>query len=148
MEYPKIPGVDIEGELGRGAHSVVYAGRQGGVRCAVKLPRARARWTRWIYREAVSLARVKHPLLPAVLEVGELDGLPYLVMELVEGETLAAMLARGGIDEDATIEIARQLASVLAAVHGAGLVHRDVKPRNVVFEPTSGVLKLVDFGFA
>lgn len=147
-EYPEIPGIEIEGELGSGAHSVVYRGRQHGVICAVKLPRVRARWTRWIYREAVSLARVKHPLLPAVLEVGAVDELPYLVMELVEGETLAETLARGRLEEDHAVAIARQLASVLAAVHDAGLVHRDVKPRNIVVERGVGGLKLVDFGFA
>jgi signal transduction histidine kinase/tetratricopeptide (TPR) repeat protein/predicted Ser/Thr protein kinase len=145
--FPQIPGIILDGELGRGAHSVVYRGTQHGVPCAVKLPNARARWTRWIYREAVSLARVKHPGLPAVLEVGELDGRPYLVMELVEGETLAEMLAVGPMDPAAAIDVARQLASILASVHDAGLVHRDVKPRNVVVE-LGGVLKLVDFGFA
>ncbi len=146
--YPEIAGLEIDGELGRGAHSVVYRGKQAGVPCAVKLPRAKARWSRWIYREAVALARVRHAGLPAVLEVGELDGLPYLVMELVEGETLADRLARGAVDEDSAVAIARQLASVLAAVHDAGLVHRDVKPRNIVVERTSSTLKLVDFGFA
>lgn len=146
--YPHISGIEIEGELGRGAHSVVYRGRQNGVACAVKLPRTTARWTRWIYREAVALARVKHPSLPAVLEVGEVARRPYLVMELVEGETLADKLEAGALDEAAALAIARQLASVLVAVHDAGLVHRDVKPRNIVMERASGSLKLVDFGFA
>jgi signal transduction histidine kinase len=148
MTAPHVPGIEIEGELGCGAHSVVYFGRQGFAQCAVKLPRTKARWTRWIYREAVALARVKHASLPAVLEVGDVDGLPYLVMELVKGETLADVLARGRLDEDAAIAIGRQLADVLTAVHDAGLVHRDVKPRNIVLERASGVLKLVDFGFA
>ena len=143
-----VAGVDVDGELGRGAHSIVYRGTHNGIRCALKLPRVRARWTRWIYREAVALARVKHPLLPAVLEVGEVDGLPYLAMELVEGETLGDRIARGTLEEDAVVALAEQLASVLAAVHGAGLVHRDVKPRNIIAERSSGLFKLVDFGFA
>jgi signal transduction histidine kinase/CheY-like chemotaxis protein/tetratricopeptide (TPR) repeat protein len=96
----------------------------------------------------VALARVRHPRLPEVLEVGDVDGLPYLVMDLVEGTTLAARLAEGAIGEDASLEVARQLASVLEAVNDAGLVHRDVKPRNIVVDRLDGGLKLVDFGFA
>jgi eukaryotic-like serine/threonine-protein kinase len=147
--YPQIAGVEFDGELGAGAHSIVYRGKHHGARCAIKLPRAKARWSRWIYREAVALARVKHALLPTVLEVGEVDGLPYLVMELVEGKTLADQLAdRGALDEESAATIASQLAEVLGAVHSTGLVHRDVKPRNIVMQPGSGALKLVDFGFA
>jgi hypothetical protein len=78
MQAPQLPGIELGVELGRGAHSVVYKARHGGEACAVKLPQTRARWTREIYREAVALARVKHHALPEVLEVGEVDGLPYL----------------------------------------------------------------------
>lgn len=151
----QIAGIELEGELGRGAHSVVYRARQNGAPCAVKLPHVKARWTRWIYREAVALARVRHPCLPAVLEVGEVGGYPYLVMDLVMGETLAERLTRGPMDEADALTIAGQLVDVLAAVHDAGLVHRDVKPRNVVLGAAPGhspgsamALKLVDFGFA
>jgi signal transduction histidine kinase/CheY-like chemotaxis protein/type II secretory pathway predicted ATPase ExeA len=147
MALPRIPGIELEGELGHGAYSVVYQARQGGARCALKIPRKKGRWTPWVYREAVALARVHHPALPTVLEVGEADGLPFLLMELVEGETLAVRLARGSLSEVDTIAIARHLAGALAAVHDAGLVHRDVKPRNIILEP-SGRLRLVDFGFA
>ncbi len=145
---PRIPGIDITDELGRGANSVVYRGRIGGAPCAVKLPRVRARWTRWIYREAVALARVKHRALPNVLEVGEDDGLPYLAMELVAGETLGERLRSTTLDERAAIALFRELLDALAAVHDAGLVHRDVKPRNIIIEADTGALKLVDFGFA
>jgi signal transduction histidine kinase/predicted Ser/Thr protein kinase len=142
-----LSGVEVEGELGRGAYSVVYRARQGGVLRAVKIPRVKGRWTKWVYREAVALARVRHPGLPTVFEVGEADDLPYLVMELVEGETLADRLGRGPISEELTLTVAQQVASALAAVHDAGLVHRDVKPRNIVLEP-GGRVRLVDFGFA
>jgi signal transduction histidine kinase/tetratricopeptide (TPR) repeat protein/type II secretory pathway predicted ATPase ExeA len=144
---PRIPDVDIERELGRGAHSVVYSGRLGSRACVLKMPRARTGWTHWIYREAVALARVKHPGLPAVLEVGETDGLPYLVAERVNGTTLDELLVREPLDEASVGALAGRLASVLAAVHRAGLVHRDVKPRNI-FVDARGELKLVDFGFA
>jgi signal transduction histidine kinase len=142
-----IPGVQLEGELGRGASSVVYRARRGGLLCAVKIPRVRGRWTRWVYREAVSLARVKHPGLPAVWDVGEVDRLPYLIMELVEGETLATLLTRGPLTETETVAIGLQLADILRAVHAVGLVHRDVKPGNIVVTD-AGTVRLVDFGFA
>ncbi|MFO0739113.1 MAG: protein kinase [Labilithrix sp.] len=147
MQTPRLPGIELGAELGRGAHSIVYRGERNGVPCAVKLPRTRARWTRWIYREAVALARVRHSGLPAVLEVGEAEELPFLVMELVEGETLADRLARKALSIPETVDAGIQLANVLAAVHDVGLVHRDVKPRNIVIEG-NGRVRLVDFGFA
>jgi signal transduction histidine kinase len=82
-----------------------------------------------------------------VREVGEIDGRPFLVMELVRGETLADRLAGRALPQEEVLALAGKLADTLAAVHGAELVHRDVKPRNVVLEP-SGNVRLVDFGFA
>lgn len=143
----EIPGIVLEEELGRGASSVVYRARHGEALRAVKIPRMRGRWTRWVYREAVSLARVKHPGLPAVVEVGEVDGLPYLVMDLVEGETLASRLDRGPLSEPEVVDLGVQIASMLHAVHEVGLVHRDVKPGNVILME-DGRVRLVDFGFA
>ncbi|MDF2694030.1 MAG: serine/threonine protein kinase, partial [Labilithrix sp.] len=145
---PQIPGIQFIGELGRGAHSVVYRAVQDGAPCAVKLPSVKARWTRWIYREAVALARVKHRALPAVLEVGEVEGLPYLVMELIAGETLANRMQMERLEEGVCIALLSELLDALAAVHDAGLVHRDVKPRNIIVESGTDALKLVDFGFA
>src|SRR5258708_65696 len=60
-----IPGFEIEAELGHGAYSFVYRARYGATRCALKVPREKGRWTRWMYREAVALARVRDPGLPA-----------------------------------------------------------------------------------
>ncbi|MBX3223532.1 MAG: response regulator [Labilithrix sp.] len=145
---PPLPGIQILDELGRGAHSVVYRGVQDGTPCAVKLPSVKARWTRWIYREAVALARVKHRALPAVLEVGDVDGLPYLVMELVRGETLASRMQTERLEESVCVALLNELLDALSAVHDAGLVHRDVKPRNIIVESETNALKLVDFGFA
>ncbi len=144
---PRIPGVELGEELGHGAHSTVYRARIRDVPCAVKVPRTRGRWVRWVYREAVALARVRHAALPVVLEVGEASDVPYLVLELVEGETLAERIARSPLGEAAAIDLALTLANALAAVHDAGLVHRDVKPRNIIVE-RSGAVRLVDFGFA
>lgn len=143
----RIPGYEIEGELGHGGSSVVYRGRRGDLPCAIKVPRKKGRWTRWVYREAVSLARVHHSGLPAIYDVGEVSGLPYLAMELVEGETLAERIRRGPLDEPAVLRLVDDLANILEAVHTRGLVHRDVKPRNVVLGRQSKV-RLIDFGFA
>ena len=145
--HPNIPGIEIGEELGHGAFSVVYRARCRGEACALKLPRSRGRWTRWVYREAVALARLRHPALPTVLEVGEVDGLPYLAMELVEGKALADRLGERRMSEPEVIDLAIRLSDTLHAVHAAGLVHRDVKPRNIVIEAGGG-MRLVDFGFA
>jgi signal transduction histidine kinase/tetratricopeptide (TPR) repeat protein len=142
-----IPGIEIEAELGHGAYSAVYRARRGAEVCAVKVPRSRGRWTRWAYREAVALARVRHRGLPGVIEVGEVGRVPFLVMELVEGETLADRLRHGTLDEARALELVTHLVEALSAVHDAGLVHRDVKPRNIIIE-RGGSLRLVDFGFA
>jgi serine/threonine-protein kinase len=99
-------------------------------------------------REARLSARLAHPNVVRVFDVGEEDGRPFIAMEYVEGETLAELLARRGpmpIGEAATI--GTQMCSGLAAVHAAGLVHRDVKPQNLLLG-TDGVLKLGDFGIA
>ncbi len=78
-------------------------------------------------------------------EVGEVDDRSYLVMELVAGETLAGRLERGPMAEGETLALGRSLARTLAAVHARGLLHRDVKPQNIVIEVT-GAVRLVDFG--
>ena len=142
----RIPGVVLEEELGRGASSVVYRGDRRGTPCAIKIGRADHRAARWFRREAVALARIEDRGLPRVMEVGQVDGVPYLVMELVEGETLGARLSRGPLSESDTLDFATRLCRILGAVHRRGLVHRDVKPKNIVLEPT-GRVRLVDFGF-
>jgi eukaryotic-like serine/threonine-protein kinase len=99
-------------------------------------------------REARAAARLEHPGIARVLDLGEHDGHPYLVMELLEGESLAARIDRAGpMPPDEAARVVATVADALEAAHAAGVVHRDVKPGNV-FLTTAGEIKVLDFGIA
>jgi serine/threonine-protein kinase len=99
-------------------------------------------------REARLAARLSHPNIVGVYDVGEDDGLPFIVMEYVEGETLADLLRRRGrLEPDEAVALALQACAGLETAHGAGLVHRDVKPQNLLVTP-GGTVKIADFGIA
>ena len=97
--------------------------------------------------ETHAVAALSHPNIITIHDVGEVNGLPYAVMELLEGETLRDRLATGALPIAETITIAKQAASALAAAHAAHIVHRDLKPANV-FVLRSGSIKILDFGIA
>lgn len=99
-------------------------------------------------REARLAARLSHPNVVRIFDVGESDGRPFIVMEYVEGDTLADELGRHGpLPPERAVDLALQICSGLEAAHASGLVHRDVKPRNLLLRP-DGVLKIADFGIA
>jgi len=98
-------------------------------------------------REAQVLASLNHPNIAAIYHVEDTAGAPAIVMELVEGETLADRIARGPIPIDETLAIANQIAQALAAAHAQGIIHRDLKPANLKITP-SGQVKVLDFGLA
>src|SRR3954449_5219992 len=98
-------------------------------------------------REAQVLASLNHPHIAAIYGFDEADGTQFLVLELVEGETLADRLRRGPIPVDETIVIARQIAEALEEAHEKGIIHRDLKPANVAFTARDQV-KVLDFGLA
>jgi Tol biopolymer transport system component len=97
-------------------------------------------------REARAISALSHPGICALHDVGEHEGLHFLVMEMLEGETLADRLARGPLPLDQTLRIGREIAEALAAAHKRGIVHRDLKPGNVML--TRSGVKLLDFGLA
>jgi eukaryotic-like serine/threonine-protein kinase len=109
-------------------------------------PMARARFD----RESSMLAALAHPHIVAVSDFGMSDGTPFLVMELVEGESLRAMMDRGAITPERALRIILQILKALAYAHERGIVHRDLKPANVLVQDLAGEdhAKLLDFGFA
>ncbi len=148
---PKIPGYQLLAEIGSGSMSVVYQAEHGGGRCALKLMREAtadkaADAALRFRREAAAVARLNHSALVKVQEVGEVDGQLYLAMELVEGDNLYDLLEPGPLNEQTLLVVARTLAAALGEVHRHGLVHRDIKPQNVMLS-RAGDVKLIDFGF-
>jgi serine/threonine protein kinase len=98
-------------------------------------------------REALTLAKLNHPRIAAVYDVGEQNGADYIVMELVDGESLAAKLRAGALPLKQATEIALQVAEALEETHAHGVIHRDLKPANVMITP-KGNAKVLDFGVA
>ena len=98
-------------------------------------------------REARAAGRLEHPAIARMLDLGEDGGRPYLVMELLEGESLAERIARGPMGPAETAQVVAAVADALEAAHQAGIVHRDVKPGNV-FLTSDGGVKVLDFGIA
>ena len=97
--------------------------------------------------EAETLRRLDHPAIVRMCDDGEHDGVPYLVLDLVDGESLATRLQRGPLSENEVRAMGVRLASALASAHSLGVVHRDVKPGNVLFD-RAGDAHLTDFGIA
>ncbi|MGH2758938.1 MAG: protein kinase domain-containing protein [Actinomycetota bacterium] len=100
-------------------------------------------------QEALSAAKLTHPNVVAVFDAGEHDGVPFIVMELVEGPSLHGILAKNGALPVAEVaRIGRAVCGALAHAHGRGLIHRDMKPANVLLEEASREPKVADFGIA
>jgi len=97
--------------------------------------------------EARSAGSLSHPNILTVHDVGSHRGMPYIVTELLEGESLRARLGRGALSRETAIDIAKQVARGLRAAHGRGIVHRDLKPENI-YLTSEGAAKIVDFGLA
>ncbi|GIF02109.1 hypothetical protein Ari01nite_95730 [Paractinoplanes rishiriensis] len=142
---------EVLGEIGRGAEAVVHRVRRDGTEYAMKLLQpstaAHDEVLRRLHRTVALLAAARHPSLVRVHEVGVHDGRPYVLLDLVEGRRLTDVLAGGPLPDADLIRVGLGLAGALTAVHGCGLVHRDVKPDNVLLE-ADGSPRLIDFGLA
>jgi len=145
----------LEGEIGRGGMGVVYRARDERLhrRVAIKvLPpelafqkEIRERFT----REAQTAARLSHPHIVPIHDVGQGAGIVYFVMGLVEGEPLGARLKRRGkLPADEVRRIMKETADALSAAHAVSVIHRDIKPDNILLEGTRGRVMVTDFGIA
>src|ERR1017187_5702231 len=135
------------GRDGRGLSRAGYAARaRGGCQGSAIRLRPRHRPARF-EREARAVAALSHPNILALYDVGEANGIHYVVTELLEGETLRERLSTGALPQHSAVEIGVEIAHGLAAAHAKGIVHRDLKPANVSVT-SDGVVKLLDFGLA
>ena len=144
---------ELEAPIGAGGMGEVYRahdtklGRDVAIKILPRLftsdPDRLARFE----REARLLASLNHPHIGAIYGVEESEGVRALVLELVEGPTLADRLAKGPIPLTESLGIARQIADALEAAHERGIVHRDLKPANIKVTP-DGIVKVLDFGLA
>jgi serine/threonine protein kinase len=148
----KIGPYEVLSPLGAGGMGEVYKAKDTRLdRCvAIKvlpseLARDPSRKAR-LEREAKAISQLNHAHICTLHDIGAHEGIDYLVMEYIEGETLADRLKRGALPLEKVLELARQMASALAAAHERGIVHRDLKPSNVML--TKSGVKLLDFGLA
>jgi tetratricopeptide (TPR) repeat protein/TolB-like protein/predicted Ser/Thr protein kinase len=140
-------------KLGAGGMGEVYLAHDPRLQRNVALKSVTGDWVRdsdahhRLVREARAAGALNHPAIAAIYDIIEIDGRTYIVMEYVQGETLAALLRRGRLPLERVVEIGIQLADGLVAAHAAGIVHRDLKPGNVCVMP-DGRVKILDFGLA
>ena len=147
----------IDSVLGEGAMGVVYRAHDPGIDRAVAIKTVhthlisaeeRESWLDRFAREAKAAGRCMHPNLVTVFDYLIERETPYLVMEFVDAETLGDRLSRGPLPTIAEIDaLMAQILAGLGAIHGAGIVHRDVKPANIMLLP-DGRVKIADFGVA
>jgi hypothetical protein len=149
----QIGGFDVGVELGHGGMGRVFRARDPrlGRDVAIKLLHEHGKGEperlRRFEQEARAAAALSHPNVVAVHEIGTHEGAPFIVTELLEGETLRARLAGGALPWRKAVELGVQIAAGLAAAHARGIVHRDLKPDNV-FITSEGRAKILDFGVA
>ncbi|MCG3136535.1 MAG: Serine/threonine-protein kinase PknD [Phycisphaerae bacterium] len=150
----QIPGFQIQGKIGQGAMATVYKAKQISLDriVAIKvLPKRMGENSEFVnrfYREGRAAAKLNHVNIVQAIDVGEAGGYHYFVMEFIDGKTVWDDLReRGNYNEKEALDIVTQSAQALQHAHERGLIHRDIKPKNIMITKT-GVVKLADLGLA
>lgn len=151
---PKISAdYEIEHELGSGGMGVVYLARQKSLhrQVAIKVLRPgrelRQQHVNRFLEEARHLANLRHPHIVSVHEIGDAEGEPYFTMDFIDGEPLSAMITRGALTPSRAVAIVRQIMLAVQHAHRQGVIHRDLKPGNVLVDK-QGAVFVTDFGLA
>ncbi len=159
VEKPMLGRYEVEKELGKGAMGVVYLGRDPKINRVVaiktmalsqefdesEIEEVKARF----FREAETAGRLNHPNIVTIYDAGEEHDLAYIAMEFLKGKDLMRYTRPSNLLPPRTVmDIVARCADALAYAHGLNVVHRDVKPANVMYEPESGEIKITDFGIA
>jgi serine/threonine protein kinase len=139
----KLGPYEITGRIGIGGMGEVYRAKDSRVGRDVAIKISAEQFTKRFEGEARTVAALNHPNICTLFDVGP----NYLVMELIEGPTLAERIQQGPVPLDEALAIARQIADALEGAHEAGVVHRDLKPGNIKIKP-GGMVKVLDFGLA
>ncbi len=149
----RLDSYEIVAPLGAGGMGEVYRARDGTLKREVAIKVLPAYWSRdpeslrRFELEAQATAALNHPNIVSIFHVGKFDGSPYIVTELLQGETLRDRLRKGPMRLREVLDTGMELARGLAAAHSAGIVHRDLKPENI-FVTKDGRIKILDFGLA
>ncbi|HTL53316.1 MAG TPA: protein kinase [Planctomycetota bacterium] len=153
IHIPQIPGHEVVEEIGRGAMGLVYHARDRrlGRSVAIKILRAgelaSGSTIERFRREAMALARISHPVIVPIYDVGDYNGLPYFTMEFIAGRSLTELINKREIATMQALEWSEKIADALDMAHQHGVIHRDVKPSNIMVDKRSRV-RLMDFGLA
>jgi len=144
---------EIIEEISRGAMGIVYRARERKLGRVVALKvllageHASEEQVGRFIREARAVARLRHPNIVPVHDVGEFEGLHYFTMDYIDGEPLSRLIARGEVDIRTSLDIAEAVADAAECAHKAGVIHRDIKPSNIMID-SSGRPQITDFGLA
>jgi len=142
----KLGPYEILAPLGAGGMGEVYRARDSRLGRTVAVKVVRGEYNERFEREARAISALNHPHICTLHDVGSQDGVNYLVMELVDGETLADRLHKGPLPQDQALRIAIEMVGALETAHRKGITHRDLKPGNIML--TKSGVKLLDFGLA
>lgn len=150
----RIVNYEITGELGRGGMGVVYKATEVTLHREVALKilaphrSGKSEFLARFLQEARAIAQLNHPNVVTIYQIGEHGDSPFIAMEYLKGQELDRLIAsRGRLPPAEALSVARQIASALGAAHELGIVHRDIKPHNVMVDPR-GHVKVMDFGVA